>query len=199
MGNYRKRIMNTTQLVKSSQIDGALLHQVRLVSLDEHKDSRGSFTEIFQDHWGTVLKPVQWSAVKSEANVFRGMHFHVRHDEYFCLIQGHCLLGLRDLRPDSPTQHQSALFELFGEDLAALVFPVGMLHGWYFFTPSIHVQSVSEAYPDYGADDNWRCRWDDPELELDWGIENPILSDLAANAPSLKSLIGSLTVNGYLS
>ena len=47
--------MNTTQLVKSSQIDGVLLHQVRLVSLDEHKDSRGSFTEIFQDHWGTVL------------------------------------------------------------------------------------------------------------------------------------------------
>jgi dTDP-4-dehydrorhamnose 3,5-epimerase len=68
--------MNTAQILKSSQINGSHLYQVRLVSLDEHTDHRGSFTEIFQDYWGTVLKPVQWSAVKSDANVFRGMHFH---------------------------------------------------------------------------------------------------------------------------
>jgi dTDP-4-dehydrorhamnose 3,5-epimerase len=190
--------MNTTTLVKSAQIAGVQLHQVRLQPLNEHKDYRGSFTEIFQENWGTVLKPVQWSLVKSEANVFRGMHFHQRHDEYFCLIEGHCILGLRDLRPGSPTQHQSALFELFGEDPAALIFPLGMIHGWYFHTPSIHIQSVSEAYIDYGPDDNWRCRWDDPELELPWGIENPILTDLAATAPSLRTLIAALESKGHM-
>ncbi len=190
--------MNTTTLLKSSQIAGSALDEVKLVSLTEHKDDRGSFTEIFQDYWGTVLKPVQWSVVKSEANVFRGMHFHQRHDEYFCLLEGHCLLGLRDLRPGSPTQHQSALFELFGESPAALIFPKGMLHGWYFFVPSIHIQSVSEAYLDYGPDDNWRCAWDDPELELPWGISTPLLTDLAASAPSLRSLIASLKQQGYM-
>ena len=63
--------MSTTAIAKSTQIAGTQLHEVKLVSLKEHKDSRGSFTEIFQDHWGTVLKPVQLSVVKSEANVFR--------------------------------------------------------------------------------------------------------------------------------
>lgn len=190
--------MSTTAIAKSTQIAGTQLHQVKLVSLKEHKDSRGSFTEIFQDHWGTVLKPVQWSVVKSEANVFRGMHYHQRHDEYFCLIDGHCVLGLRDLRAGSPTQHQSALFELFGDDPAALIFPKGMLHGWYFHTPALHIQSVSEAYVDYGGDDNWRCAWDDPELELPWGIENPILTDAASNAPSLRTLVAALENKGYM-
>ena len=73
-----------------------------------------------------------------------------------------------------------------------------MIHGWYFHTPSIHIQSVSEAYIDYGPDDNWRCRWDDPELELPWGIENPILTDLAATAPSLRSLIAALESKGHM-
>lgn len=189
--------MSISVSVKSAQIAGSQLHQVQLVSLQEHKDYRGSFTEIFQDYWGTVLKPVQWSMVKSEANVFRGMHFHLRHDEYFCLIDGHCQLGLRDLRPDFPTRNQSALFELYGEDPAALVFPRGMLHGWHFYTPSIHIQSVSEAYTDYGHDDNWRCAWDDPELELPWSIENPMLTEAAANAPSLRTLLDALTRADY--
>lgn len=190
-------MMNISISTKSVQISGSQLHQVQLVSLKEHKDERGSFTEIFQDYWGTVLKPVQWSVVKSEANVFRGMHFHLRHDEYFCLVEGHALLGLRDLRPDSPTCHQSALFELHSDDPAALIFPKGMLHGWYFYTPSIHVQSVSEAYTDYGQNDNWRCAWDDPELELPWNIEHPQLTDVAANAPSLRTLLDALKRANY--
>ena len=191
--------MRSVAVLKSSQIAGTDLHQVRLISLTEHKDLRGSFTEIFQENWGSVLKPVQWSVIKSEANVFRGMHYHQRHDEYFCLIEGHCLVGLRDLRPNSPTQHQSALFELHGNNPSALIFPKGLLHGWYFHTTSLHIQSVSEAYEDYGPDDNWRCRWDDPELELPWGIKNtPILTDLASNAPSLSNLLSSLKKLAYI-
>jgi dTDP-4-dehydrorhamnose 3,5-epimerase len=177
----------------SNQISGHVLHEVRLVHLKENRDVRGSFTEIFQDSWQSPIKPVQWSMVRSEARVLRGMHYHNRHDEYFCLIEGHCLVGLRDLRPNSPTQHQSALYEFVGSDPVALIFPRGFIHGWYFHTPSIHIQSVSEAYTDYGADDNWRCNWDDPELDIPWGIDNPILTNQASDAPSLRTLLGELT------
>lgn len=110
------------------------------------------------------ISPTQWSMVRSGSRVLRGLHLHQNHDEYFCLIQDHCLVGLYDARPESPTYRQQALYELVGADLKALIFPAGMLHGWYFHTPSIHLQAVSECYSKYAENDNLGCRWDDPAL-----------------------------------
>jgi dTDP-4-dehydrorhamnose 3,5-epimerase len=184
--------------IKSGLISGAAIDEVSFVKLTEHKDVRGSFTEVFQQKWSTVLDPVQWSVVKSDANVMRGMHLHLRHDEYFCLIDGHCLVGLRDMRKNSPTFGQSALYELHSDDMGALIFPKGLLHGWYFFVPSVHIQAVSEAYHDYGHDDNWRCRWNDPALELPWPFDNPMLTEQAAIAPSLAELEAALKAKQIL-
>lgn len=173
---------------ESKILGGKPIQDSALIKLKENSDSRGSFTEIFQRHWGTVLDPVQWSLVKSELNVFRGMHYHRRHDEYFCLIQGSCYLGLKDIRPDSSTYLQSTLYYLCEEDLAALVFPQGVIHGWYFNKPSIHVQSVSESYLDYGNEDNFGCRWDDPDLGIDWPFDNPNVSDKTKAFGGMKDL-----------
>ena len=184
--------MHTLTKFQSSLIAGKQIQGARLKFLDEHKDYRGSFIEIFEQKEDIGVKPTQWSLVKSEANVFRGMHLHKRHDEYFCITQGACLVGLKDIRPESPTYFQSSLYQLSGNDLASLVFPKGVLHGWYFFEPSIHIQAVSESYRDYGHDDNWGCYWGDPELDIPWNFENPVISERSKNFPNLKNLITSL-------
>ncbi len=174
-------------LIYGSEIEGAVLR-----TLCEHKDHRGSFTEFFRSEWPTPIEPVQWSVVRSEPNVFRGCHLHLRHDEFFCILDGTCLLGLKDIRPSSPTRGVSSLYRLHGADLAALAFPRGIVHGWYFFGKSTHVQAVSESYDDYGGDDNWGCRWNDPDLDLPWGVEDAILSDRAAGFPPLKQLMDDI-------
>ena len=179
----------------STLISGTHLHGVELKQLREIQDQRGAFTETFADHWGLTISPAQWSMVRSESNVLRGLHIHQRHDEYFCLIQGHCLVGLYDIRPKSLTYRQYALYELCGTDLKALVFPAGILHGWYFFTSSIHLQAVSECYSMYAHDDNLGCRWDDPSLAIPWGVSNPVLSDRAASFPPLSILLDQLTTS----
>lgn len=182
--------MSTHQIKdRSKQIAGLPLQGVDLKEMNEACDQRGAFTEIFADHWGVGISPTQWSMVRSESQVLRGMHIHQRHDEYFCLIQGHCLVGLYDARPTSPTYLQYALYELFGTDLKAVIFPTGLLHGWYFYTPSIHLQAVSESYANYANDDNLGCRWDDPALNIPWGITNPILSERAASFPPFADLL----------
>ncbi|MFD2932557.1 dTDP-4-dehydrorhamnose 3,5-epimerase family protein [Spirosoma flavum] len=182
--------MQTQQITHTSkQIAGLALKDVELKEMTETCDQRGSFTETFADHWGSGIAPTQWSMVRSEAHVLRGLHIHQRHDEYFSLIQGHCLVGLHDVRPTSPTYLQYALYELFGTDLKAVIFPAGLLHGWYFYTPSIHLQAVSESYNNYANDDNLGCRWDDPALDIPWGISNPILSERAARFPPLSELL----------
>ena len=173
---------------KSHLINGVTLHESELVHLNENTDPRGSFTEIFQQHWDTVLSPVQWSMVRSEQHVFRGMHYHRRHQEYFCIIQGSCYLGLKDIRKQSPTYLKTALYYLNGADLNALIFPEGILHGWYFIEPSIHIQAVSESYLDYGLEDNFGCKWNAPDLDIKWPFHDAIVSERTKTFGNLKDL-----------
>jgi dTDP-4-dehydrorhamnose 3,5-epimerase len=176
----------------SKLVDGGDIWQVSLKKLTKHKDHRGSFSEIFRDEWGTVIEPVQWSFVESGGNVLRGMHFHRRHDEFFCLLKGHCIVALKDIRSGSPSENVHSVFELFGDDFAALAFPWGIIHGWYFFEPSMHVQAVSESYTNYGTDDNWGVSWRAPDLGVTWPDINPVLSERAEGFSSVEKLKASI-------
>jgi len=179
--------MSATQ--GSRLLAGSAIEGVELRMLTMHRDARGSFTEVFQEQWGSCIKPVQWSIVHSHAGVFRGVHLHRRHDEYIGCITGRVIVGLRDLRPWSPTRNHWAMIQLTGGELACLTFPLGILHGWYFPEESIHLQAVSEAYIDYGKDDNWGCHWSDPALEIPWPIEEePIVAKRASDFPTLGEL-----------
>lgn len=168
------------------------IHGVQLRRLAMNHDARGCFTELYSNAWGLPIEPVQWSLVTSSRKVLRGMHLHLRHDEYITVVQGHACIGLYDLRPDSPTRNVSSLIELDGNSLYGLCFPRGVLHGWYFHEDSIHLQAVSERYDDYHPEDNLGCRWSDAELNIPWPDRSPIVSERAASFPSLRELADSL-------
>lgn len=176
----------------SALVAGNIIDGVVLKPLNVNDDARGSFTEVFKDNWGTSLEPVQFSIVHSRPNVMRGCHLHWQHDEYFCIVKGAASVGLRDERPGSPTRNMWSLYHLCENDMAALVFPRGLVHGWYFHQESIHLQAVSEAYDDYSNYDNHRINWQDPALEIPWPSNNAILTDNAENAPDLAQLRASL-------
>jgi dTDP-4-dehydrorhamnose 3,5-epimerase len=177
---------------KSQLIKGQIISDVMLTLIDEHIDVRGSFSEIFRNQWETSINPVQWSMVKSDENVLRGMHLHLRHDEYFCLIKGHCLVALKDIRPNSPSNGFFSIYELFESDLAALTFPRGLIHGWYFFKESIHIQAVSESYSDYGKDDNWSVNWNAEDLAIPWPDIKPLVFKKPSEFQSLNNLIKTI-------
>ena len=170
-------------------VTGELPHGACLRRLHLQTDERGSFLEVFYNTWGLGIEPAQWSLVRSQAGVMRGMHFHQRHEEYIAVVEGHASIGLRDLRPDSPTRHRSCLVEMKGETPHCLSFPSGVVHGWYFHQPSLHLQAVSETYAEYHPDDNWGCRWDDPELEIPWPQPSARLSERARGFGSLQDLV----------
>lgn len=170
----------------------AMIQGVQLRPLAMHLDHRGCFTEVFRDSWGLSIQPVQWSLVTSGPRVLRGMHLHLRHDEYFLVVRGRACVGLYDLRAGSPTTGASQLIELSSASLCALVFPAGILHGWYFYEECLHLQAVSESYAAYQVDDNCGCLWSDPELNLPWPDPTPVLSDRAASFPSLACLAATL-------
>ena len=71
----------------------------------------------------------------------------------------------------------------------ALAFPKAILHGWYFKSPSTHLQAVSESFSDYGQNDNHGCKWNDPQLNMPWPFEQVILSERAKTFGGLDDLL----------
>ncbi len=165
----------------SARLEGTLLDGVNLQLLEEQRDPRGSFTEIYCNTWGLPISPAQWSVVRSVAGTLRGLHLHLRHSEYFFCVSGRVCIGLYDLRPASATKDKSMLIHVTGDEPVAVSFPCGIAHGWLFRTDTIHLQAVSETYADYKDDDNLGLHWKDPELNLLWP-ERPTIVSPKANA-----------------
>jgi dTDP-4-dehydrorhamnose 3,5-epimerase len=162
---------------------------VALRPLDMNRDPRGSFTEVFREEWDTGISPVQWNIVSSEVGTLRGVHVHIRHDDYLTTLRGQASVGLRDLRRGSPTEGMSALVELAEDPLTALLIPHGVAHGFYFAEPSLHLYGVTK-YWDVG--DELACHWADPQLEIPWPAVPTLVSERDSTAPSLAELLDEL-------
>ena len=160
---------------------------VSLVPLVPHADDRGVFTELFRESWDLAVEPVQWNAVRSAANVLRGVHAHLRHEDYLTLVAGRATIGLHDLRPGSPTEGVAATVELCADEPAALTIPTGVAHGFYFHEPSLHVYAVTH---EFDLADELGCRWDAPGLGVDWPCREPHISPRDAALGSLDELRG---------
>lgn len=156
-----------------------------LRALEPHEDERGSFTELFRQEWGLGVEPIQWNAVRSEAGVLRGVHVHLRHSDYLTVPVGRATIGLRDLRPSSPTFGLTATVELGEAQPTALTIPPGVAHGFYFHVPSLHVYAVSHYWD---KSDELGCRWDDPALGFLWPEEPRLLSTRDAGLGPLSAL-----------
>jgi dTDP-4-dehydrorhamnose 3,5-epimerase len=157
--------------------------------LATHGDERGAFTELFRREWETGVDPVQWNVVRSEPGVLRGVHVHIRHDDYLTLPEGRATIGLRDLRRDSATAGLSALVELRGDDLQALTIPHGVAHGFLFHEPSLHVYAVTRYWD---PEDELACHWADPDLELAWPERPTLVAPRDEAAPPLSDLLARL-------
>jgi dTDP-4-dehydrorhamnose 3,5-epimerase len=162
-----------------------LPHGVVWRELTTHADDRGDLTELFRAEWQAGLAPVQWNFVRSEGNVLRGVHAHPRHDDYLIVLHRRMLLGLKDLRRDSPTHDLAAMVELDGEHLSAIFIPHGVAHGFYFPSEALYVYAVSHYWD---RSDELRCRWDDPELALAWQAVSPVLSEADQTAGTFSAM-----------
>ena len=165
-----------------------LLDGVALTPVLPHADDRGVFIEAYRREWPVGFDPVQWGLVRSRAGTLRGVHVHPVHDDYLLAIEGAVRVGLHDLRPDSASYRESMMLEL-GPTTGALVIPCGVAHGLDFPAPAGVLLGVSHTFD---PADELGCRFDDPELNLEWSSSEPILSERDRALPSLQALIEEL-------
>ncbi len=162
-----------------SSIDG-----VFKAELPTHSDDRGSLTVLGNEQW-SLLEARQWNLSISTANVMRGLHAHKTHSDWLICVSGVLSIGLFDLRPSSSTFGQSELLAL--TPLNAVFIPVGVGHGFHNLHPTVHAYATSRPWT---GDDEYGCRFDDPKLNINWGIEGELkLSRRDQYAGTLEALL----------
>jgi dTDP-4-dehydrorhamnose 3,5-epimerase len=147
-------------------------------------------TELYRRDWQLDVVPVQWNLVSSRANTLRGVHVHLAHWDYLCVISGEMLLGLHDMRPHSPTYRLAVQRPLPADAPCSIALPPGVAHGFYFASETTYFYAVSQYW---NPSDELGCRWDDPELGLSWPTADPLLSERDAHAPTYGELARAFT------
>lgn len=168
---------------------GVLPEGVSVTPLTTHRDPRGGLAELLRSNAIQGPQPVQWIVSESERNAFRGVHVHVQHWDYLFVLQGELLLGLHDMRPTSLTYRRSATVTLRGSDLRAVVIPPGVAHGFYYPERTLHLLGTSTYWD---RRDDLACRWDAPELGIEWPCADPILSPRDRDAGGYAEMAAQL-------
>ena len=117
----------------------------------------------------------------------RGIHFQqypMAQTKLVRVTRGAVMDVAVDLRKDSPTYRQWVAVELSAENRKQLLIPQGFGHA--FLTLTDDVEFVYKCDNFYSKEHDRNIRFDDPELGVEWGIAEPILSEKDAAAPFLK-------------
>lgn len=117
----------------------------------------------------------------------RGIHFQqypMAQTKLVRVTRGAVMDVAVDLRKDSPTYRQWVAVELSAENKKQLLIPQGFGHA--FLTLTDDVEFVYKCDNFYSKEHDRNIRFDDPELGVEWGIADPILSEKDAAAPFLK-------------
>lgn len=156
-------------------------------------DARGWFTETFsakklRAEGIEVPEFVQDNQSYSvEKGVLRGLHCQLDpfcQTKLFRCTRGEIYDVIVDVREGSPTYMKWIKVLLSAENFRQLWIPQGFLHGFVTLTENVEVQYKVDNYYDKPTDRS--VRFDDPAFGIDWGIQDPILSDKDKNAPLFK-------------
>jgi len=146
------------------------------------RDDRGYFFESFNrsklDVLGNDLEFVQDNQSLSQKDVLRGLHFQnppYAQAKLVSVIQGSVLDVAVDIRKESPTYGKSFSIILDGIDKNQLFIPVGFAHG--FKTIENNTIFFYKCTNYYNKESEGCLLWNDPDLNINWDIENPMLSE----------------------
>lgn len=155
-------------------------------------DERGYFLEsyhkkAFSDN-GIPFDFVQDNQSLSSAGVLRGLHFqrdpHAQ-GKLVRVIMGKALDVAVDLRPGSPTFGKHEKFLLDAKSQNMVYIPAGFAHGFLALEQCLFTYKCTNFY-DKASEGG--IIWNDPDLGIDWGIENPNISQKDLELPKFKDI-----------
>lgn len=169
------------------EIEDVLLLKPRIFS-----DKRGFFLETYRkQHFlerDIQVDFVQDNLSSSGYGTVRGLHYQIENQQAkLVMVPGGKILDVAvDLREGSPTfgKYSSAILSEKNKNL--LYIPTGFAHGFSVLSEKALVYYKCSDY--YNAEAERGLLWNDPALDIDWKVLDPILSEKDKKQPLLKEI-----------
>jgi len=158
-------------------------------------DARGFFLETFQKQRyndagipGDALEFVQDNHSRSRKGVLRGLHFQLENPQGKLVSAGTGAVYdvAADVNPDSPTYGEWVGVELTEDNHRQLWIPPGYAHGFCVLSEIADFQYKCTSL--YHPQSDGGVLWNDPDLDIRWPIESPLLSDKDIGLPKLSDV-----------
>jgi dTDP-4-dehydrorhamnose 3,5-epimerase len=161
-----------------------------------YSDDRGYFMESWSDKWFkkevSPLNFVQDNESFSSKGVLRGLHFQINPCAQAKLVRvsrGAVLDVAVDLRRSEPTYGKYFALELSAANKLQMFIPEGFAHGFLALEDNtIFNYKCSEFY---SREHERSLRWNDPDLAIEWGFDQVVLSPKDAEAPLFSDFIST--------
>ncbi|MFB6199959.1 MAG: dTDP-4-dehydrorhamnose 3,5-epimerase [Candidatus Nanohaloarchaea archaeon] len=166
---------------------------VKIAVPEVFQDKRGFFMEAYVEedfkNNGINNEFIQDNHSKSKKGTLRGLHFQEKPYAQAKLVR--CTKGKIfdvsvDLRKDSPTLGEHVSVELSANNRKMIFIPRGFAHGFLALSETAEAQYKVDN--SYAPDKERGIIWDDSNLDIDWPIDNPKLSDRDQEWPTFVKL-----------
>ena len=155
-------------------------------------DDRGFFLETYHkakyQERGIPVEFVQDNLSFSVKGTLRGLHYQHPHGQakLVQVLAGHVYDVTVDVRKGSKNFGQWVGFHLSDENRRQVYIPEGFAHGFCALSETVLFSyKCSDLYT---PECERGVLWADPDLAIDWPIDNPILSKKDAAYPRLKDV-----------
>jgi len=166
---------------------------VILIEAKAFLDTRGFFLESFKESSfssnGINTRFVQDNFSHSTKGVLRGLHYQKNPKAQAKLVialRGEIFDVAVDIRKDSPTYGKWAGEILSENNHKLLYIPEGFAHGFCVLSEEADV--LYKVTQEYSPEDEMGIIWNDPEINITWPIDKPILHEKDSQLPFLKNI-----------
>ena len=156
------------------------------------RDPRGFFLETYHQEkfaeLGIAEAFVQDNHSCSRRGTLRGLHYQLHHPQAkLCrVIRGQVLDVAVDIRRGSPTFGKWTSTVLSAENMRQIYIPRGFAHG--FVVVSEEAEFLYKCSDFYDPASEHGVRWSDPQLAIEWGVAEPIVSAKDTRYPRLAEV-----------
>jgi len=166
--------------------------EIILIEAKSFSDDRGFFLESFKESIfienGINTRFVQDNYSRSIKGVLRGLHYQKdpkAQAKLVITIRGKIFDVVVDIRKDSPT-YGKWIGEILSEQNHKLLYiPEGFAHG--FCVLSDEADILYKVNQEYSPEHDRGIFWNDPELDIKWPADKPIVSKKDLQLPHLKN------------
>ena len=170
-------------------IERTSIDDVIIVKPELYKDDRGFFMEAFRaDQYKDLGLPttfVQFNHSGSVKGTVRGLHFQWEQPmgKLMRVTRGAAFLVAVDIRKGSPTLGKHVAVTLNAEEPRFVWAPAGFARGFAVISDYAEIQYLTTGI--YNPQAESGILWNDPALQIQWPVSDPILSGKDTKAQTL--------------